>query len=351
MKKQKKNMLVIASLLILTLISINGMVGAEQVSQERESIPIYAPGLYELSLLMIDNKNVFQPGILVERNYFINIPEGFNQEESYDLLIFFHGATTTAQNSIKYSNFTNVSNQEGFIVVFPQSMGVSSDGTVEELFYGDNPEGNVYTCWNVRPDAEPDDEKCYGKRRLPDDDKFIDRIIKRLERKLNIDQIFTAGLSNGGGMAQHIAMAREDIDAIAVGGCSIPGDEMLHYAFDVQNEVRDPFSILRFHGTEDLISEYMYLNHTFNFTNLTMPTAEPAIYLSARISGCSRPPTVEDSDILIELEENPRYDISQVDHWIYEDCEADTEFYSIVGGEHHWYSEISPGIWDFFESQ
>ena len=296
------------------------------------------PGLHELSIRMKDDKNVFQPGILVERHYLINIPKGFDPNQNYDILMFFHGATGTAQKSFDNTEFGELSNLESFIVIFPQSMGTSDN--LEELFPGDNPPGNTKTCWNTRPSAEPDDEKCYGMRRLPDDDKFIDKIINKVKEDLNTNAFFTLGLSNGGSMAQHVAMTRNDISAVAIGGCAVPGWDFLNYQEEVQNYVRTPFAVFRFHATNDPVSTYMYLGD--ELPPQTLPTAELAIDAFATVNKCSENPLIEKIEFL-----RNHGKVIMADHWTYQNCDAGTEFYKIYSNSHVWHTEMTVESWDF----
>lgn len=297
-----------------------------------ESLQTLNSGTHQLSITMTDNKNNYQQGIEVERHYLVHLPTGFNPNNDYDLVIFFHGTSGNSKKSLQDTEFDDVADQKNFIVVFPQGMGELT--TINNTFKNDDLGGNQNTCWNIRPDAEPG-RRCYANSRQPDDDKFINILIQKFNNGLNINRLFISGFSNGCGMAQHIALTRTDIDAIGIGGCSVPGQDFLDYQRKVQTEIRMPFPILRFHATGDRVSEYMFINE--QLPSGKVPTAELAIDEYAKTNNCSKPANKENLNIRSVI----------VEHWIYPDCDRETEFYKIEGGSHVWYSAITPIVWDF----
>ncbi|MBS1266283.1 MAG: hypothetical protein MAG795_00250 [Candidatus Woesearchaeota archaeon] len=296
----------------------------EPIKDFGEPLTELSSGTHQLSIKMQDNKNTFQEGIQVERHYLVHLPTGFNPNNNYDLVVFFHGTTGTSQKSLQDTEFDDLANQENFIMVFPQGMGTSNN--INEVFTGDNIQKN--TCWNIRPDAEPDN-RCYASSRKPDDDKFINGIITKFNNELNINKLFVSGFSNGCGMAQHIGLTRIDINAIGIGGCSVPGQDFL--------DRRKSIPVLRFHATDDPVSEYMSINE--ELPQGIVPTAELAIDGYADLNDCSKPADKEELNI----------GNFEIEHWTYPNCKEDTEFYKIEGGSHIWYSAITPIVWDFFE--
>ena len=332
-------------ILIATLITFSGCIGKRRQNNTNSSIdlpdiPNLSPGMHELSLEMIDYKNIYNSGEKVTRDYLVHIPEGFNPNKEYDLLLFFHGTTGTSMKSYLNTGFKELADEEGFIAVFPQGMGISEG--IDNRFVGDDEPGNKNTCWNSRPDGGPGDW-CYSTRRLTDDDKFIDKIIGSFNKDYNIKRIFSTGFSNGCGYAQHVALSRDDIDGAGIGGCKLPGTDLIKYDEDVQNNVKEPFPILRFHGTDDTVSEYVYLGE--EPTDGPIPTAESAADLYAEANGCSKPAVIEENI------PHSNSNVGQVDHWAYPNCDADVEFYKIGEGTHKWYREMTPIIWDFLDEK
>ena len=262
---------------------------------------------HDLTLTMNDYQNNYQEGIEVERNYIINIPNELKQKT--DLVIFFHGTTNNYQDIISQTDLISLSNEEGFILTFPQSMGISRQ--VEEIFEGDN-----------------------IVRRNPDDDKFIDLMIEEVNEKYNINNIYLMGLSNGCGMAQHLAMTRDDIKGIAIGGCGIPMWNVKNYLNSLTLNNRKPFSVFRFHDVDDPISQYMFLGD--EIPEGRTPTGEIAIDIFSQINGCGE----------LEISEVNLFRDINVDLWDYKNCKVN--FYKIYSNNHIWHTELNQEIWRFF---
>ena len=347
MEAKNKIMLLVFIIFIIIINNVQSMNNNETL--DITNFTFLSSGLYNLSLTMQDNQNVYQPSIVVERYYTINLPTGFNKSlnNSYDLIIHFHGAGGVAYSKAIKSGFTRLSNEDGFIVVYPQSMGIqkSNEGNIEIIFENDTAHGNNNTCWNQQKDDEPED-KCYAKRRRPEDDKFINIIINNITTQLNISRILVSGFSNGCGYAQHLAMTRLDIGGVAVGGCRVPGLDFLNYNESTSNGSRKPLPIIRTHVTNDTIIPYHYLNHTLNETE-QLPTAELATYFFAIANNCSTNASIEYNIGLGNLQ-----GVSQIDHWIYENCtnNASVEFYKLQDGTHKWYSNFAIVFWNFLDN-
>jgi len=327
---------------VILLLLVTGCVKQQNIiltnTTKSSSLEDLGSGLHKLSLTMVDNNNTYRSGVRITRHYIINIPPNFNPRQTYDILLFFHGNTGSAQAAVDFTNFVALSNTENFIVVFPQAMGIARDG-FDNRFSGDVALGNNNACWDSRSGNEPSNI-CYGGRRQPDDDGFIDSLIANAHNNFVVGRIFTSGFSNGCKMAQHIALTRNDINAMAVSGCKVATDAVT-YQESVSMGTKRPIPLVLFHGTSDDVSEYMYLDEPLPLD--TLPSAERAIDEYATIHGCSKPPTITaDVASIVSL--------SQVDHWVYEHCAVSTEFYKLEGGTHKWYLPMSPIVWNFLDA-
>ncbi len=118
-----------------------------------------------------------------------------------------------------YSGLSAVADRKGFIVAYPSSSG---------------------SAWNST-----------GSSRLPDDVRFISRLISYLRQNLCIDsaRVYAAGVSNGGGMA---ALAGCELSAQLSGFASVAG------GYDGQPRCRPARaeSVLEIHGTADQVAPY-----------------------------------------------------------------------------------------------
>ena len=56
----------------------------------------------------------------IEREYIIHIPSSYTNKSEVPLLLCFHGYSSSANIIMTYSGFNELSEKEGFIVVYPQ---------------------------------------------------------------------------------------------------------------------------------------------------------------------------------------------------------------------------------------
>ena len=74
----------------------------------------------------------------IERDYFVHIPEGYNSEELFPLVFVLHGGGGSAEKIGKFTGFTELSDQENFIVVYPQG---------DEKHWNDGRRGDRLSRW------------------------------------------------------------------------------------------------------------------------------------------------------------------------------------------------------------
>ena len=163
----------------------------------------------------------------VDREYLVYIPSSYSTRASTPLVLNFHGFGSSAFGQLLLSDWRSLSDQHGFILVYPQGAELASGGS----------------HWNPNPVSE-------GGKSSSDDLGFIEGLIDRLSKKYSIDlaRIFATGFSNGAGMAYGLAHnSSELIAAIApVSGLMSAGD------IEVDSEI-NPVAIASFNGSEDLI--------------------------------------------------------------------------------------------------
>jgi polyhydroxybutyrate depolymerase len=205
-----------------------------------------------------------------------------------------------------YSGFSNAAEVNGFIAVYPSSVG---------------------PVWNYT--AAPNGI---------DDAAFLSGLISHLQETMCIDarRVFATGVSNGAGMVALAACRLTQLDAVA------PVEGL--YAGQPTCRPRHPLSILEIHGTADQIAPYYGLAGHASADG--MP---PLINAWVRIDGCSRQPvtsTIATRTVLY------RFDA----------CTGgvSVEHIRVDGGEHQWPGSLpaDPGppaticaactIWSFF---
>ena len=137
------------------------------------------------SCLVAEERSIIHEG--VEREYLVHIPDNFTEDSPIVFVI--HGYTDSAKQIMEYSGMNEVSDREGFIVVYPQ-------GTIDS-------QGNTF--FNVGYEFHKDS--------TIDDVSFIRDLFVSLseEYSLKRKQGFATGMSNGGDMSYLLACTSADL--------------------------------------------------------------------------------------------------------------------------------------------
>jgi len=162
----------------------------------------------------------------LERTYRIHIPPSFNKTIQMPLVLALHGGMGTAEDmeeQLTLSGFNNLSDKEGFIVVYPDGI---------EKHWNDGRKNVSYRTHQ---------EKI-------DDVGFISALIDNITEEFNIDpgRVYVTGMSNGAMMSYRLACEiPEKIAAIAPVTGAIPEDIV------PQCSPSKPVSVLAISGTDD----------------------------------------------------------------------------------------------------
>ncbi len=161
------------------------------------------------------------------RNYLIHVPRGYNAKKAAPLVFAFHGGGGNMDYMAKdkYYGLISKSDQEGFVVVFPNGYSKLRSGKLATWNAG-------ACCANAR-DTNSDDVG------------FVRAIIGNVAAELNINRarIYAIGMSNGGMMSYRLACEMADTFAAIA---SVAGtDNTLACA------PRKPVSILHIHAAND----------------------------------------------------------------------------------------------------
>lgn len=230
---------------------------------------------WSLAFAQTDKADVYQGSVNVgglERTYVVHLPAGYGtgKEKPVPLVLVLHGGGGNASSAARISGFNAKSNQEGFIVVYPNGTG---------RFRKD-----VVLNWNAG--------NCcgYAMDNNVDDVAFLRALIEKVQRDHNVDRkrIFVTGLANGGMMAYRAACELSDtIAAVA----PVAG------ALNVREcKPRFPVSVVIFHGTADGHVPYQGGEPKKLFERLRKRVDKPvsyAISLWVRSNGCSPVPRKE----------------------------------------------------------
>jgi len=234
----------------------------------------------------------------VYRDFITYIPS-INQSSQPSPLVFnFHGMTSNALQQMIYGDFRSIADTANFIIVHPQGL-LNSLGE---------------THWSL------------GQSSI-DDIGFVNALYAHLvsNYNINLDQVYSTGMSNGGAMSYYLACNMSDkIAAIA----SVAGS-MGPFTQQTCNP-EHPTPVLEIHGTADANVPFDFIFNgleywrNYNNCNLIADTT-----------------TISDSNL---------EDLSSVEHIIYANGGngVTTELFKIINGGHTWPgSNISLGLTNY----
>ena len=166
------------------------------------------------------------------RSYLIHIPKGYTPQKALPLVVVIHGAFDTAKGMEAVSGFSALADREGFAVIYPNGNGIM--GFLQH--------------WNAG--------HCCGKAAEDnwDDVGFVAAAIQDASARIKIDpdQIYMVGFSNGGMLTHRFAAERGSLlAAVAPMAASIggkPSRDAPEWRIPVP---KAPISMIAFHGRDD----------------------------------------------------------------------------------------------------
>ena len=202
------------------------------------------------------------------RKYLLHVPHTYDPNHPTALIISLHGFKDWPARQKRKSGWNELSEQEGFIVVYPKGQGIP---LFWRMFKNDG--GLVPSMENVT---------------------FIADLIDHLSTKYNIDtgHIYVNGFSNGGGMAYMLGCMLSD--RIAAIGC-VSGA----YIFLPERcKATRPVPMIAFHGTGDKVVPYY--GGTTKRSHYSFPSIPDLIAKIAKQNGCNPAPKTIESEYGIE---------------------------------------------------
>jgi polyhydroxybutyrate depolymerase len=229
-----------------------------------------------------------------ERRALVNIPST-DEPEPIPLILSFHGAGMTPEAQAILDEFTDEGAHEP-----ARALVVRPAGLAQPRF------GGEMTGWNLEPDVPIDDVA------------FVTALLDRLEAQycVDLDRVYAAGMSNGGGMAELLACSLPDrVAAVAL---------VSAMSMSIPCAADAPVPIIAFRGTLDLFFPYAGSGRGDN----TFPFEQWADEWADR-NGC---------------DPGRQYDPpeGQVQPMSWSGCEAATEAYRLYGYGHAW-PRLAPG--------
>jgi polyhydroxybutyrate depolymerase len=191
------------------------------------------------------------------RSYWLHIPPSYNGSEAIPLVIVLHGTQSYySSNPLlffrscameTYTEFSNKSDEAGFIVVYPIAKLLLYDPLCTPIF-GDRQIYDFNFGWLP----------SLGWKFI-DDIGFIHDLIDKMEQKytINSSRIYITGLSAGAFMSYSIgAYLSDEVAAIAPVAGTIGGRTNKSEPYSYIPNPENPVSVIAFHGTADLNVPY-----------------------------------------------------------------------------------------------
>ena len=256
----------------------------------------------------------------IERSYILYVPDSYSQNIPVPLVLNLHGYSSNAGQQMIYSDFYNIADEEGFILIHPEGT-TDSNGF---QFWGSDLMSNV------------------------DDVGFLNALIDAiaLEYNINLNRIYSMGMSNGGFMSYSLACELSDkIAAIA----SVTGSMTINQIMSCNPD--RPVPVMQIHGTADLVVLY-------DGNDWGIESIDNVISYWVDFNDCETEP------IFNNIPDINLIDLCTAEHYIYNNGNNDSsvELYKIINGGHTWPGAAIPivgtntnqdinaseRIWDFF---
>ena len=261
-----------------------------------------------------------------ERRYILHVPESLDRRQPAALVFVFHGGSGNAESAIHMTQFNQVADQHGFLVVYPNGTGALSSDTL--------------LTWNGGACC------AYAQANNVDDVGFARAMVADLQTLIPIDRrrVYAAGMSNGGLLSHRLGCEAADLFAAIA-----PVAGTLNFSPCVPTR---PVSVIMFHGTADEHLPYNGGVGPKSFVGVDFASVQESVELWTAFDGCSPEPQTAAFD--------------DIQHRAWRNCAggAEVELYTIVGGGHAWPGGNSSGrpgadqptqtisasqlIWEFF---
>jgi polyhydroxybutyrate depolymerase len=163
----------------------SGVTAGSAGAPSQPEMPVTCPS--SVKLKSGDTKGSIQSGTHL-RTYLVHVPAKYTGAAPLPLVFDFHGYSSNSQQQMGLSGFRELGEQEGFIVVYPDGIGSS---------------------WSVNG--------CCGQAGMEmlDESAFVHALLEQLKKDVCVDarRVYATGISQGGGMAHHMACLAADVIA------------------------------------------------------------------------------------------------------------------------------------------
>jgi polyhydroxybutyrate depolymerase len=263
------------------------------------------------------------------RTYLFHLPPSYDGTKATPLVFVFHGGGGTGQEAAEMTGFSQLSDQKGFLVVYP-------DGVDQH--------------WSDGRGTSPPDQQGV------DDVGFVSALLQDLSQSLKINRrrVYATGMSNGAIFTQRLGC--ELTAKIAAIG-PVAGTMAENIALTCAPRL--VISVVEFHGTDDLVVPFKGGEVQGECGGTVLSVAE-TVERWVNLNRCPTSPKIR-----LEPDKDPN-DGTRVLREVYRPCQngAGVVLYIMKGGGHTW--PDGPGgqlptsgrvsrdinatevIWDFF---
>lgn len=244
-----------------------------------------------------------------QRRYILHLPKSYDGKEEVPLIIYLHGASGNSKGAQSSTNFNQVSNDNGFIVAYPQG------------FFEKSPNSFV---WAAARGLPADSSGI-------DDVGFIDKLVTSLkgQYRINAKRVYICGFSNGGFLTQRIAFEKNQQFA-AFGSLGATMNQNKYGIVDPGRAIPMLFML----GSSDPLVP-------FNGGIAGAPTTLPIVGIEKAVSFWVANNNCKIAFQSVDLPDKSTIDNSTVTVYEYTNgsCNSKVKFYKINGGGHTW-----PGV-------
>ena len=301
---------------VVSLLAAGGAVGGALGAQPGEPPPLHS-----------GTQKILMPQRVlgIRRSYYVHVP-AVDRTTPLPIVVALHGAFSTGREFERLSGFSALADREGFIVVYPQGIGL----------------GNLFRHWNSG--------HCCGRARKMnlDDVGFVLASVEDAARRTPVDRsrLYVTGFSNGGMLAYRIAAEHPDIvAAVAVVSGTIGGRPAANEPEWSLPRPRQPVAVLAMHGRADANVPYDGGRGAQSHGTTTAISVARSIGLWVDVDGCNADPQLK---WLAQ---------GRIERRVWSGCRRDTQvvLYSLKDWGHQWPDaksldgfDAAGQIWQFF---
>ena len=235
------------------------------------------------------------------RTYRLHVPPSYDDSKRAPLVLALHGRLGTGEGQERLSHFDKISDEHGFIVVYPDGLDRS---------------------WADGRGKSPSDVKGVN------DVRFLSELIEKLESQYQVDssRIFATGMSNGGFMSGRLACDLADkIAAVGIVAASLSTNTAAIC------KPAKPISVLILQGTDDPLVPFQGGALGKNGEGGEVLSHNTAVQKFAILNRCAASPQRQHIP-------DTANDGTSTDLAIYEGCATGVEVrgYAVEGAGHTW---------------